>query len=407
VSLPESADPAAADLDRSQLAHIDRHIRGYVDSGRFPGAHILIARGTDVGHFSCFGKRDIERDLPMTEDTIFRIYSMSKPITSVALMQLYEQGLFQLDDPVHKYIPAWKDLRVFVNGNHPVWETRPCARPMTMRDLLSHQSGLTYGFNNRGNVDAAYRALGVEGSNSDTTLEIMAETLAGIPLEFSPGDRWNYSVSTDVCGYLVQIISGLPFDEYLSRNIFQPLGMADTGFTVPPEKVSRFAANYRPGANGLELVDDPTISKYAGDVTFLSGGGGLVSTTADYLRFCQALLGDGTREGVRILGRKTIELMTSNHLHEGRDLAAHALGRWSESAFAGVGFGLGFSVTLDPATSQVSGTPGEFAWGGAASTAFWIDPAEDLIVIFMTQLMPSSYYNIRRELRAMVYAALG
>lgn len=403
----EPADPTAADLDRGQLAHVDRHIRGYIESGRFPGAQILIARGSDIGHFACFGRRDVERDLPMTEDTIFRIYSMSKPITSVALIQLYEQGFFQLDDPVHRYIPAWKDLRVYVSGNHPAWETRPCARPMTIRDLLSHQSGLTYGFNNRSNVDAAYRALGIEGSNSDDTLEVMVETLASIPLEFSPGDRWNYSVSTDVCGYLVQVISGQPFDQYLSHNIFQPLGMTDTGFTLPPEKVNRFAANYRPGKDGLELVDDPATSKYTGNVTFLSGGGGLVSTTSDYLRFCQAILGDGTRDGVRILGRKTLELMTSNHLTEGRDLAAHALGRWSESAFAGVGFGLGFSVTLDPATSQVTGSPGEFAWGGAASTAFWIDPAEDLIVIFMTQLMPSSTYNIRRELRAMVYAALG
>lgn len=396
-------DAESAGLNRAQLTRIDSHLQRYIDEGKIAGALTLIHYNGETGHFSPLGMADRERGARMAEDTIFRIYSMSKPITSVAFMQLYERGLVQLDDPVHKFIPQWEDLRVYVSGNYPNFVTARPERHMTMRDLLSHQSGLTYDFMERTNVDAAYRKLSVGRGG---TLQEMIDALAGLPLEFSPGTAWNYSVSTDVLGYLVEVISGQPFDQYLEENIFRPLGMVDTGFFVPEGKVSRFAANYGHGFKGTRLLDDPQESAYLRKPTMLSGGGGLVSTAADYLRFCRMMLNEGTLEGTRILGRKTVELMTMNHLPDGDDLSERALGRFSETPYAGTGFGLGFSVMLDPAKGQISGTPGEFAWGGAASTAFWIDPYEELILIFMTQLMPSNTFNFRRELRAMVYAAL-
>jgi CubicO group peptidase (beta-lactamase class C family) len=402
----EPVSPAELGFDRTRLGYIDAHLQKYVEETKLAGTLLLIARNGVIAHFEPHGFADRERRTPMTRDTLFRIYSMTKPITSIALMQLYERGLMQIDDPVEKYIPEFADLRVFSMGSYPDFVTRRPDRAMTIRDLLSHQSGLTYGFINRTNVDAAYRKLDIGGGSNGRTMKDMIRELAKLPLEFSPGDNWNYSVSTDVCGYLVEVISGQRFDEYLAEHVFQPLAMSDTFFSVPAEKAHRLAANYQAGADGLRLIDDPATSEYLKPQTMLSGGGGLVSTATDYFRFAQALCNDGELEGQRIIGRKTLELMTSNHLPGGTDLMHHALGRWAETTFSGIGFGLGFSVTLDPAQAQVSGTPGEFSWGGAASTTFWVDPLEDLVVVFMTQLMPSTQYNIRRELRAMVYAAL-
>ena len=402
----EPVSPAELGFDRTRLGYIDAHLQKYVEKEKLAGTLLLIARNGVIAHFEPHGFADRERRTPMTRDTLFRIYSMTKPITSIALMQMYERGLMQIDDPVEKYIPEFADLRVFSMGSYPDFVTRRPDRAMTIRDLLSHQSGLTYGFINRTNVDAAYRKLDIGGGSNGRTMKDMIRELAKLPLEFSPGDNWNYSVSTDVCGYLVEVISGQRFDEYLAEHVFQPLAMSDTFFSVPAEKAHRLAANYQAGADGLRLIDDPATSEYLKPQTMLSGGGGLVSTATDYFRFAQALCNDGELEGQRIIGRKTLELMTSNHLPGGTDLMHHALGRWAETTFSGIGFGLGFSVTLDPAQAQVSGTPGEFSWGGAASTTFWIDPLEDLVVVFMTQLMPSTQYNIRRELRAMVYAAL-
>lgn len=399
-------DSGAAGVSAKNLEYLDAHVQRYIDAGKIAGASTLVYRHGQVAHFSPLGLADLERQTPVREDTLFRIYSMSKPITTVAFMQLYERGLVQIDDPVHKYIPEWKELRVYSSGNHPHFITTPCQRPMTIRDLLSHQSGLTYGFMERTNVDAAYRKLDIDGARSGGSLRDMIEKLAQLPLEFSPGTRWNYSVSTDVVGYLVEVISGQRFDTYLRENIFEPLGMTDTAFWVQPEDVGRFAATYGAAREGLRLLDDPQDSMYLKEPTFFSGGGGLVSTAGDYLKFARMLLGNGQSDGVRILGRKTLELMTSNHLPDGKDLTECASGGFSETTYAGIGFGLGFSVMLDPAEGQVSGTPGEFAWGGAASTAFWVDPIEDLAFIFMTQLMPSTTYNFRREFRAIVYGAL-
>jgi len=408
VTVSPVSSPESVGLSRTQLANIDRHLQErYIDTGRFAGALTLVARKGTVAHFQPLGLADRERGKPVATDTIFRIYSMTKPITSVAFMQLYERGLVQLDDPVHRYIPGWEKLRVYAFGNHPNFTTVPAERPMNIRDLLSHQSGLTYGFTERTNVDAAYRKLSVGQIEVAGTLQGMVDKLTDLPLEFSPGTAWNYSVSTDVVGYLVQELSGQRLDEYFEEHILRPLGMVDTAFQVPAEKVERFAANYGATTDGgLQLLDDPRNSTYLREPTFFSGGGGLVSTASDYLRFCQALLNGGTLDGERIIGRKTLELMTTNHLPDGKDLTAVAKGRWSETAYTGIGFGLGFSVVLDPAKGAISGSPGEFAWGGAASTAFWIDPVEEMIVIFMTQLMPSSTYNVRRELRSIVYGAL-
>ena len=401
--------PEDVGLSAERLARIDSHLkRRYLDSGKIAGALTLVYRRGEVAYLSPVGLMDEERGKPMREDTIFRIYSMSKPITSVALMMLYEHGHFQLGDPVHKYIPEWKDLRVYESGTHRGFVTRPCERPMTITDLLTHQSGLTYGFHERTNLDAAYRRQEIGGfGRYPGSLRDMVLALAELPLEFSPGTSWNYSVSTDVLGYLVEVFSAEPFDEYLRRHLFEPLGMVDTGFCVPSDQVERFAACYeRNRRKQRRLQDDPETSPYLEKPNFLSGGGGLVSTAADYLRFCRMLLGDGELDGARLIGPKTLELMTNNFLPDGRDLTECALGTFSETPYAGVGFGLGFSVTLDPVAAERVGSPGEYAWGGAASTAFWIDPAEDLIVIYLTQLLPSWVFNFRGQLKTIIYGAI-
>ncbi|HEV8226327.1 MAG TPA: serine hydrolase domain-containing protein [Methylomirabilota bacterium] len=400
--------PEDVGLSSSRLARIGDHMKRYIDAGKIAGTMTLVARRGQVAYLEPQGHLEIERRRPVTADAVWRIYSMTKPITSVGLMMLYEEGRFQLDDPVHRFIPSWQNLRVFVGGNHPTFKTASVERPMTIRDLLSHTSGLTYGFMERTNVDAAYRKLGVaDQTRSGYTLQDMVETLAELPLEFSPGTRWNYSVATDVIGHLIEVISGQRLDAYLRERILEPLGMRDTGFVLEDEQVARFAANYeRQGDGSLKMIDNPEQSSYR-KRSFLSGGGGLLSTARDYFRFTSMLQNMGELDGVRLLGRKTVELMTMNHLPGGQDLTDLAqAGMFTETAYAGVGFGLGFSVQQSPARAQILGSPGEFAWGGAASTAFWIDPAEDLIVIFMTQLMPSSSYPLRRELRVLTYASL-
>ena len=400
--------PEEVGLSSSRLARIGDHMARYIDAGKIAGTLTLVARRGQIAYLEPQGHLEIERRRPVTADAVWRIYSMTKPITSVGLMMLYEEGRFQLDDPVHRFIPSWQNLRVFVGGNYPTFKTAAAERPMTIRDLLSHTSGLTYGFMERTNVDAAYRKLGVaDQTRSGYTLQDMVETLAELPLEFSPGTRWNYSVATDVIGHLIEIISGQRLDAYLRERILDPLGMRDTSFVLSDEQATRLAANYERQVDGsLKIIDSPEQSSYR-KRSFFSGGGGLLSTAPDYFRFASMVQNTGELDGVRLLGRKTVELMTINHLPGGQDLTDLAqAGMFTETAYAGVGFGLGFSVMQSPARAQILGSPGEFAWGGAASTAFWIDPVEDLIVIFMTQLMPSSSYPLRRELRVLTYAAL-
>ncbi len=400
--------PEQAGMSGAALARIDAHLKhNYIDAGRFPGTQLLVWRRGRIAHHAVQGFADIARERVLAEDSIFRIYSMTKPITSVAFMMLVEEGRVALDEPVHKYIPEWKNLGVYQGGVTAPFLTRPPARPMLVIDLLRHTSGLTYGFQQRTNVDAAYRAQKIGEIEKAGTMHSMIMDLANIPLEFSPGDAWNYSVSTDVLGYLVEKIAGQPFEQFLQQRIFDPLGMKDTGFHVPPDKVHRLAACYAAdGRGGMVLQDDPATSSFLAPPSFISGGGGLCSSAADYLTFCRALLNRGELGGVRLLGPKTLALMTSNHLPGGRDLTQLSKSLFSEATYAGVGFGLGFSVTVDPTQTMIAGSRGEYAWGGAATTSFWIDPAEDLIAIFMTQLLPSSAYPVRRELRSMIYAAI-
>ena len=391
-----------------KLGNIQAFVKSYVDDGKLPGYLCLVSRYGEEAHFVSYGMHDVERRAPISRDTVFRIYSMTKPITSVALMMLYEKGAFQLDDPVAKYIPQWRDLKVFAGGDEKSYQVTAPARPMSVKDLLTHCSGLTYGFLGTHPVDAMYRAAKIGGGVPGATLAGMIEDLARLPLQFSPGTQWNYSVSTDVLGYLVQVFADQDFDQFVADKITRPLGMDDTGFFVAPKNHDRFAACYDRVAatNSLKLQDDPKKSPYLSHPTFLSGGGGMVSTIDDYHTFTRMLLGKGVANDVRILGRKTVEYMTLNHLPGNKDLAAMGQPIFSETPYDGIGFGLGFSVILDPATANVLDSPGEFAWGGAASTYFWIDPVEELIVIFMTQLLPSSSYPIRRQLKALVYQAL-
>jgi CubicO group peptidase (beta-lactamase class C family) len=395
-------------MSKTAFDRIEAHLKHrYIDAGRFPGTQLTVYRRGKVVHSAVQGFADVERKVPIKDDTIFRIYSMTKPLTSIAFLMLVEEGRVALDEPVHKYIPEWKNLGVFQAGTLPAFLTRPPSRPMLIVDLLRHTSGLTYGFQQRSNVDAAYRELKIGEVEKAGTLQSMIEDLAKLPLEFSPGEAWNYSVSTDVIGYLIGKISGKPFEQFLAERILDPLGMNDTGFFVPPAKAHRLAACYSAdGKGGMTLQDDPTESSFLSPPSLISGGGGLCSTAADYLMFCRALLNRGELGGVRVIGPKTLALMTSNHLPGGRDLTEMSRSLFSEATYAGVGFGLGVSVTMNPSQTLIPGSAGEYAWGGAASTSFWIDPAEELIAIFMTQLLPSSSYPVRRELRTMVYAAI-
>jgi CubicO group peptidase (beta-lactamase class C family) len=401
------ADAAAAGLSQSRLERIGEHLETrYLNSGKIAGCLTAVMRRDQLVYLHSAGQRDRERDLPMTADTLFRIYSMTKPVTSVALMTLWERGLFSLDDPVHRFIPAFEGLRVRTGGSWPNFETRAVDRPMRIRDLLTHQSGLTYDFMYSTDIDAAYRELKLGRPSPGYDLQAMIDQLAGLPLEFSPGERWNYSVATDVLGYLIERMSGQSLPDYLQAAVFDPLGMTDTGFSPRDDQFDRFASCYtRDAHKQLTLQDDGQSSQFAAR-TFFSGGGGLVSTASDYLRFCRMLLAGGSLEGSRIIGRKTLALMTANHLPGGADLAGVSLAGFSETVHTGVGFGLGFACKIDPVANGYPATRGSYYWGGLASTIFWIDPTEELIVVFMTQLIPSSTFNFRGQLEALVYAAL-
>ena len=400
--------PEAVGLSSDRLQRIDAFIQDkYIAPGKLPCALVQVWRRGQLAHATVLGSADVERGLPLKADSLFRIYSMTKPITSIAFMMLVEEGLVALDDPVSRFIPSWASLGVFLAGVPGDFQTRPPSAPMRVIDLLRHTAGLTYGFQRRTNVDAAYRKLELDGVNSGGGLEAFVEVLGTLPLEFSPGEAWNYSVATDVLGYLVQAISGQPFEVFLKTRIFDPLKMVDTGFFVPEGERHRFTACYALDPKGRTVLqDDPETSGYLAEPAMKSGGGGLVSTADDYMRFCRMLLNGGELDGARIVSPKTLKLMTMNHLPGGKELTQLSRSLFSEATFEGLGFGLGFAMTVDQARTKNIGSLGEYFWGGMASTAFWIDPVEDLATVFMSQLMPSSAYPIRRELRTLVYAAL-
>jgi CubicO group peptidase (beta-lactamase class C family) len=394
-------------MNEARLERITEHFdKKYVATGKIAGCQITVVRGGHVAYYRSLGLMDRERERPTADDTIFRIYSMTKPIASIALMQLYERGMFQLTDPVHRYIPAWRHLEVgTAQPDGSISTVRP-QRPMNVKDVLMHTTGLPGGLIPGDPIDAIF-AEARRAHAKGLTLEGVASLLSEHPLKFEPGTKWNYGLSTDIVGRLVEIMSDEPFDVYLRRHVFEPLGMHDTGFFVPEESADRLAALYqfRPG-NTPTLVEDPEESRYLRSPSYLSGAGGLVSTTHDYVAFCQMLRNRGQLEGRRVLGRKTLELMTCNHLPGGATLSDMAVGGFGEAGFDGVGFGLGFAVGLGPAATSMAGSAGEFYWGGAASTAFWIDPVEDLFAVFMTQLVPSVAYPFRSQLRALVYQAI-
>jgi CubicO group peptidase (beta-lactamase class C family) len=404
----ERADPRALGFDPERLGRLDRFLDDtYLKPRLLSGVQLLVAREGKVVHFSSQGAARASGE-PVRDDTIFRIASMTKPVTSVAFMMLVEEGKAALDTPVHRVIPEWKGLGVYDGGGGGVpFRSRPPERPMLMLDLLRHTSGLTYSFQHRSNVDAAYRERHLESWHGHCDLDGFVAALAEIPLEFSPGEAWNYSVSTDVLGLVVQRLGGKPLDAFLAERLFEPLGMVDTAFCVHADKLGRFgdAWAFDPG-KGAQLYDRADDSAWARSPRLVAGGAGLVSTSADYHRFCTMLLNGGTLGDARILGRKTIELMTANHLPGGRDLTELSRSLFSEATNAGQGFGLGFGVNVDPARAMLPGTVGEYYWGGMFSTAFFIDPVERLHMIFMTQLMPSSTYPIRRQLKTLIYSAL-
>lgn len=405
-------NPHRAGLDASRLQRFSAHLQHhYVAPGRIAGCQWLVARQGEVVAQDCLGLMDVARSVPMRPDALFRIYSMTKPITSVALMMLYEEGHFQLNDPVHLYIPSWKQQRVWVGGDGAAMQTREPTQPMTMRQLLNHSSGLTYGGlllpagTAADPVDRAYRALRINARNGDS-LQTFIDKLAQVPLRYDPGQAWGYSFATDVCGYLVQVMSGQPFEQFLQQRVFGPLGMVDTGFHVAAHQLDRLCANYQHDPDGAPtLLDDPQASLWAAPPALPSGGGGLVSTLADYHRFCEMLRRGGELDGARLLGPRTLALMRRNHLPAGRDLSQCAVDAFSETAYQGVGFGLGFATTLDEVAAGVFGVD-DFYWGGLASTVFWVDPHEDLVAIFLTQLVPSRTYNFRALFKNIVYSAI-
>ena len=388
-----------------RIERVENWMRQQVSAGRLAGIEVMINRRGHTVFHRCHGKRDVARNTDATPETIYRIFSMTKPLTAVAIMMLYEEGQFQLDDPITRHLPGFAGQRVFTGGGYGAMITEPATRDITFRDLLTHTSGLTYGFMQATPIDAMYRAQKLDLPGSPEPLDDIIARLAKVPLIAQPGSEWNYSISSDVLGHLVAVIAAQPFDEFLRERVIRPLGMVDTEFFVASDKVNRFAANYEKGPDGrLRLLEDPETSRFLHPPLAPSGGGGLLGTARDYMRFCQMLLNRGVHGSTRLLGRKIVELMTRNHLNG--DMAAMGQPRFAESNYYGIGFGLGFSVMLDPAKAQIVGSPGEYAWGGMASTAFWIDPEEDMAVVMMTQLTPSSTYPIRRELRVLAYQSI-
>ena len=408
--LQAEVDPAEVGLDPHRLQRIDRHFARYVDDGRLPGWLITVSRHGRLAHVSCYGSRDLEASLPVEPDTLWRIYSMTKPVTSVATMMLYEEGAFELTDPVSNFIPSFAGVRVYAGGSDLRQVTVPATEPVRIWHLLTHTSGLTYGFHRVHPVDALYRAAGFEWAYPrGTDLAAACDIWAGLPLLFQPGTEWNYSVATDVLGRVIEVVSGQRLDEFFAARVFGPLGMTDTAFHAGD--TARLAALYTPGKDGKAARLDALGDAARKPPVMLMGGAGLVATAADYHRFTQMLLDRadspaGELDGARLLGPRTARYMMRNHLPGGVDLETFGRPLYPEFPFRGIGFGLGLAVVIDPAAGRVSCSDGELAWGGAASTSFWVDQDAELTVSFFTQLLPSSAHRLRPQLRQLVYQAL-
>ncbi len=402
-------DPKEVGMSAERLARIDSHFKDYVDDGRLPGYHVAVARYGQIVHSSTYGMRDAEAKLPIEQDTMYRIYSMTKPITSIALMMMVEEGKIQLTDEVSKYIPSFGNVRVFAGGSSLKPITAPSRAPMRVWHLLTHTAGLTYGFNYYDATDAIYRANEAEFAkeNPNPTLEQLCDRYATLPLVFEPGTSWNYSVATDVVGRLVEVVSGMRLGDFFQKRILGPLGMNDTSFYVDPAKHSRVAALYAFDPSPAKKVRYTALeNQVLTPRSFDSGGGGLVSTAADYWKFLQMLENGGELSGVRIVSPTTIDLMTLNHIPGNKDISDWGRPMGEEVFYDGLGFGLGFAVVIDQAKTKVACSNGTYSWGGMASTAFWIDPVEEITAMFFTQLMPSTTHPIRPFLRSLVYQSI-
>jgi CubicO group peptidase (beta-lactamase class C family) len=406
--LKATIDPKEVGLSAERLARIDDHFRHYVNDGRLPGYTVAVARYGQVAYLATYGMRDVENAKPTTLDTIYRIYSMTKPITSLALMMLVEEGKLQITDPVANFIPSFANLRVFTGGSSLKPITTPSREPMRVWHLLTHTSGMTYGFNYFDAVDDIYRRSGFEfGIGSWPSLAEACDNFAKLPLCFEPGTSWNYSVSTDVVGRIVEVVSGMTLDDFFATRILGPLGMRDTAYYVPDDKADRLAALYQYDAStgGKTLVEAAT-KMASRQPRSLSGGGGLYSTSYDYWRFLQMLENGGELDGVRIVSPTTLDLMTMNHLPGNTDITTFGRTLGEEVFYDGLGFGLGFSVVVDQARTRVACPSGTYGWGGMASTAFWVDPVEEITATFYTQLLPSTTHPIRPYLRSLVYQSI-
>ena len=402
-----TARPEESGLSSERLKRINNLMQGYVERKELAGIITMVARRGRIVHFEQFGAKDLESVDPLGFDSIFRIYSMTKPVTSAAVMMLYEEGLFQLDEPVEKFIPEFAEIKVFEKTGDG-YKLAELERKITVKDLLMHTSGLNYSFPEDSDFQRLYREM--NAGKYEGTLKEMVGKLVKLPISHQPGEKWQYSTpSTDVLGYLVEVLSGMPFDRFLEQRIFRPLNMKDTGFCVPEEKIDRFTALYGPAENGrahLKLIDAPQTSRYAGrPPSYFSGGGGLVSTASDYVRFAQMMLNGGKLDGKRFLSRKTVELMTANHLPE-QMIPYGFSNKELEYVTRGYGFGLGYAVLTDVARSATVGSKGTYKWAGAANTDHWIDPEEELIGILLCQFMPNGYYPIDRQFKVLVYQAI-
>jgi CubicO group peptidase (beta-lactamase class C family) len=408
VTIERTVEPERLGFDPARLANIDAHFARYVDGGWLSGWQIVVTRRGEVAHASTYGQRDREAGAAVEPDTLWRIYSMTKPITSVAAMMLWEEGRFELTDEISRWIPAFANVRVYDKGSALKPYTVPAAEPIRIWHLLTHTSGLTYGFLQTSVVDAIYRAAGFDlYPPAGTDLAAGCERLAHLPLLFQPGTAFGYSVATDVLGHLVELVSGQSLDAFVAERILDPLGMSDTRWWVDGADAQRLAALYAPDPKTGQATRYDQLGKLALEKPdFLAGGGGLLSTAADYHRFTQMLLRGGELDGVRLLGSRTVRFMRRNHLPGGQDLGQLSTGGFAETTLDGIGFGLGFAVVENPIPARVPSSVGEFYWGGAASTAFWIDPVEEITALLFTQLLPSSTHPLRPQLRQLVYSAL-
>ncbi|MDL5204831.1 serine hydrolase domain-containing protein [Streptomyces sp. ALI-76-A] len=406
AQLRQEVDPGEVGLDAKALDRLDQHIAHYVDEGRLPGYLVAVARGGRVAHLTTHGHRDLAAGLPVEADTLWRIYSMTKPVTAVAALLLVEEGLLSLDDPVERHLPAFAEPRVYVSGSGADVVTRPAAGPIRVRHLMTHTAGLTFAFYHTHPVDALYRAAHLDSSVvPGSTLAETVDVYAGLPLQFEPGTQWNYSVASNVLGRIIEVVSGQPLDTFFAERVFGPLGMTDAGFRVTDRQAGRLAELYGDAdGGGIERIPGLPLR---GRPRFLSGSGGMVASAHDVHRFMELLRRRGELDGVRLLTPETVDLMTSNHLPGGADLRAFgSRPAHDEPGNDGVGFGLGVSVVIDPSRTLAPCGLGTYGWSGVATTTFWVDPSRDLTVQFMTQLRPKSSLSVFPDLKRLVHEAV-